>query len=127
MRNKYYIESGSFRITQLATFAKSAVLTSLQQFICQGFSGRLSDMIMISRRGFSLDLFDSSQTSYLTGEEIIRKQQNYIIILDIDGFTEDPAEDIIFLPTKKVLNYLGYGHLFTETDFSINTDELKVR
>jgi len=126
MDNKYYIESGSFRDTQLAIFAKSAILTSFKRFINMSLAGRLSDMIMISQRGFSLDLFDSSQTSYLTKEEVIQRQQNYIIILNVDDLEKDPPEDIIFLPTKNVLNYLGYGKLYEETVFSINTDELRV-
>ncbi|MCD6436351.1 MAG: hypothetical protein J7L15_08225 [Clostridiales bacterium] len=126
MRNKYYIESGSFRTTLLAPFAKLAVITSFQRFISLELSGRLSEMTMISKRGYSLDLFDITQTNYLTEKEVIQRQQNYIILFDINNWDSDPIEDIIFLPTKKVLNSLGYGKLYND-NFSINTDGLKVR
>ena len=129
MANKYYIESGSFRVLKLSTDALSAVSTSISKFLnlSSNSVARLSDVIAVSQKSYPLELFDSSQLDFLTGEEIIQRQKDYVIVCDLQRFIFDPPEDIIFLSTKQVLNHLGLGLSGDEIDLSIYRDGLNVR
>ena len=127
--NKYYIESGNWRVEVFGENFLVALNKSLKFLIdnAEVTIARLSGAISVSRKGYILDLFDDDLKSILTVEEIANRQEDYIIISEVKPVMADPDEDIIFLPTEQVLRQLGYHGEGDDSWSGTDLTELNVR
>lgn len=127
--NKYYIESGTWRVTKFGENFLVTVHKSLKNLMDNADESiaRLSSAISVSKKGYILDLFDDDMKNYFTDEEIAARQEDYIIISEVSNTMIDPDEDIIFLPTEQILSQIGYHEEGDEIWSKTDKNGLKVR
>lgn len=129
MVNKYYIESGTWRVSLHANNFLVAVHKSLKNLLDNADSSlaRLSGSICVSQKGYILDLFDDDLKKIFSDEEIVARQEDYVIITEVKGVMTDPVEDIVFLSTEQILKQIGYAGKEVRDWSNKDTNGLNVR
>lgn len=109
MKNKYFVESGTWRQETIADSAKNAIFITLRNFLEKQCLGcRLSSMVAISQHGFVQEIFSKSAFRYLEQEEIKSRRDSYVVISDFNKLEGDPKEDILFISTIQILKHFGF-------------------
>ncbi|KKN52812.1 hypothetical protein LCGC14_0608550 [marine sediment metagenome] len=103
---KYYIESGKWRCIILSYDFMNAAIRALQEHIKSKDCGshNLGDVILVNQVGFIGALYDEDKELRIKKHIFLK---NLTISKALTLLKKEDEDIIIFLPTKKVLEFIG--------------------